>query len=109
MASLERLSLKDEREGTDPEMQYMIGHADDQAPSSLGDDLHHFRRNRENKTEDETAAGSSNTSPGWGYDLFILCLRSKRLPNVFVRLLKVSFAFLFIVFNPICTSTCIRV
>ncbi|XP_024403056.1 uncharacterized protein [Physcomitrium patens] len=99
MASLERLSLKDEREGTDPEMQYMIGHADDQAPSSLGDDLHHFRRNRENKTEDETAAGSSNTSPGSG--LTMLVVDAKLCPTkqeIFLRIQRprvvVAFDFL---------------
>jgi vacuolar protein sorting-associated protein 13A/C len=67
MASLERLSLKDEREGTDPEMQYMIGHADDSAPNTLEGDPVHAQRNKTEKTENDTAVGTSSTKHGWGY------------------------------------------
>ena len=68
MASLERLSLKDEREGTDPEMQYMIGHADDQAPNTLEGNPALAQRNKTQKNENDTAVGTSSTSHGWGYD-----------------------------------------
>jgi hypothetical protein len=35
MATLERFSVKDDREGTDPEMCYMIGSADDRESNNL--------------------------------------------------------------------------
>lgn len=78
MASLERVSLKDEREGTDPEMQYMVGFADDQAPNTLEG----IRRNRKEKVEDDTAVGTSNTSHGWGYELFLYYLLSEHLSYI---------------------------
>lgn len=71
MASLERLSLKDEREGTDPEMQYMIGHADDKAPNTLEGDPGLAKRNRKEKKANDTAVGTSQSPRGWGYDTAI--------------------------------------
>jgi len=68
MASLERLSLKDERDGTDPEMQYMIGHADDQAPNTLEGNFAHAQRNKKEKNENHAAVGTSSSTRGWGYD-----------------------------------------
>lgn len=82
MASLERLSLKDEREGTDPEMQYMIGYADDQASNTSEGILGHIRRNRKEKIDDDTAFGTSNTSHGWGYELALSCLLSEHLSYI---------------------------
>lgn len=42
MVFLERFSFKDECEGIDLEMQYMIGYVDDQVLSFLGDDFYYF-------------------------------------------------------------------
>ncbi|KAG0557949.1 hypothetical protein KC19_11G167800 [Ceratodon purpureus] len=81
MASLERFSLKDEREGTDPEMQYMIGHADDRAPNTLEGDPAHARRNKTEKNENDTAVGNSSTSHGWGQALTMLVVDAKLSPT----------------------------
>lgn len=75
MASLERLSLKDEREGTDLDMQCMVGYADDNALESLEVIPGHVRRDRNEEIEDDSAE-TSNTSDGWGYDVVLTCLLS---------------------------------
>lgn len=71
MASLERLSLKDEREGTDVEMQYMIGLADDKVSDNLEGDFSHAQRMKKEKKGSDTDVASASSIRGWGYDLLL--------------------------------------
>lgn len=68
MASLERLSVRDDREGSDPEMRYMVGHADDESRNTLEGDSQHAQKNAKQKNENDTAVGTTRDMNGWGYE-----------------------------------------
>lgn len=75
MASLERFSVKDDRAGTDPEVQYMIGHADDRSPNTLEGDSEQAQKNSQRKNENRAVTGPSQRSLGWRYESVNLVTR----------------------------------
>ncbi|KAG0604101.1 hypothetical protein M758_10G145000 [Ceratodon purpureus] len=81
MASLERLSLKDEREGTDVEMQYMIGLADDTASNNLEGDFSHAQRMKKEKKGTDSDVASASSIRGWGSGLTMLVVDAKLSPT----------------------------